>query len=274
MVARVAWAFQGPCQDEGKRILDELIERWTWESFWDGGTSGFQYEPRTNANVDVFWNASFVGMCSLELGSCTSYERNDARLGQFAISTKLLRGSDLRQGTGMFLRGLNESRVIRQSNNPTSRRQPDNAGSFEHGGTVVSIPTPGREVVVQRNASGFQTCVVTNNNLPPLGRPNSIRNRITPDNLSAFEAWLKYRLHAGPVGTKSEYLIPYYAPTDPIVYLLIRVNGVTESVIFVLTKPSGTDWQIGGHFDPKESPTQIRRLAPLILSAKMTSVFR
>ena len=66
----------------------------------------------------------------------------------------------------------------------------------------------------------------------------------------------------------------YYAPSDPMVYVLVRINGKTESVIFALLRPGGTDWQIGGHFDAKESPTQVQRLEPLILSAKMTSVFR
>ena len=263
-------AFQDPCQDEGKRTIDELIGRWMWESFWDGGTSGFQYHPRAKATVDVFWNGDLIGMCSLDLGSCTAYERNEARLGQFAMAADRLRTTDLHQATEAFLRRLNEPRVIHQSNT----RKPDGEGRFERGGTAVSIPTPGSEVVVQRNASSFESCLLTDRSFRPLGLPQPIRDKITPDNLGAFERWLEGRLHAGPAGTKSEYVIPYYAPSDPMVYVLIRVNGKTESVIFVLPRPGGTDWQIGGHFDAKESPTQVQRLEPLILSAKMTSVFR
>lgn len=268
--AQAAWALQDPCQDEGKRAVDDLVERWTWESFWDGATSGFQYRPRANARVDVFWNTDLIGLCSPDLGSCTAYERNGARLGQFALSADRLRGSDLGQTTETFLRRLNEPRVI---NNADTRHQPDNAGRFERGGTVVSIPTPGSEVVVQRNATGFQTCILTNRSFPPLGRPKPIRDKITPDNLGAFEQWLEGRLHP-PVGAKSEYVIPYYAPSDPMIYVLVRVNGATESVIFAVADPGGTGWRIGGHFDPKESPEQVQRLGPLILSARMTSVLR
>ncbi|MEP6714548.1 MAG: hypothetical protein ABJC09_03175 [Terriglobia bacterium] len=90
--------------------------------------------------------------------------------------------------------------------------------------------------------------------------PQPIRNKITPDNLGAFERWLEARLHPEPAGTKSEYVIPYYSRSDPMFYVPIRINGKTESVIFVLPKPDGTDWQIGGHFDAKESATQVQRL--------------
>jgi hypothetical protein len=178
--------------------------------------------------------------------------------------------TNLRQATDGFLRKLNEPWVIHESNN----RKPDSEGRFDRGGTAVSIPTPGSEVVVQRNASSFQSCVLTDGSFPPLGLPQPIRDKITPDSLGAFERWLEGRLHPGPAGTKSEYVIPYYAPSDPMVYVLVRINGKTESVIFALLRPGGTDWQIGGHFDAKESPTQVQRLEPLILSAKMTSVFR
>src|SRR6266404_4507850 len=99
-----AMALQNPCQDEGNRTVDELIERWKWESFWNGGTSGFRYQPRANATVDVFWNAELIGMCSLEIGSCTAYERTAAPFGQFVTSADRLRVTDLHQATKMFLR--------------------------------------------------------------------------------------------------------------------------------------------------------------------------
>jgi len=271
-VAQAASAFQDTCQDEGRRAVDELLERWTWESFWDGSTSGFRYQPRGKATVEVFWNADLIGMCSLELGACTAYGRNGSRLGQFALSEHL-RGTELGQATEAFLRRLNEPRVVRQSSKIRSRGQPDSAGHFEGGGTVVSIPAPASEVVVQRNASGLQTCVVTNRSFPPLGPPKPIRDKITPENLTSFLQWLEGRLHP-PAGAKSEYVIPYYASNDPMIYVLVRVNGTTESVIFAVADPIGAGWRLGGHFDPKESPAQVQRLEPLILSARMTLVSR
>lgn len=267
-----AWTFQDPCQDEGKRAIDELVERWTWELFWDGGTSGFQYQPRANARADVFWNPDLIGMCSPELGTCTAYERNGARLGQFALSGPL-RGPEIRQATETFLRRLNEPRVILEGNSARSGRQPESSGHFEGGGTVVEIPTPPDSVVVQRNATGFQTCPMASLSFPALGPPKAVRKKTTPENLGAFERWLEGRPRP-PAGATAEYVIPYYAPSDPLVYVLVRVNRATESVIFVVPGPSGTGWRIGGHFDPKESPAQVRRLEPLILSAKMTSVVR
>ena len=273
MCAQAARAWQGSCPDKGEGVFGELIERWTWESFWEGRTSGFQYKPQAKATVDVFWNANLVGMCSQDLGSCTAYERLGIGLGQSAGAADRTPGADLRQSTEMFLRKLNEPRVISQHHEVDSRLPPDNAGRFEHDGTVVSIPTTPNELVIQRNASGFQSCVLSNQKLPSLGLPKPIQDKITPDNLPAFERWLQGRLHPR-AGSKSEYVIPYYAPEDPLIYVLVRVNGATESVIFAVADPSGPGWRLGGHFDPKESPAQVQRLEPLILSARMASVLR
>jgi hypothetical protein len=268
--AHAARAFQDSCKDEGKRVVDELLERWTWESFWDGSTSGFRYQPRVKATAEVFWNTDLAGMCSMELGSCTSYGRAGAGLGQFALSERVRR-ADLRQATEVFLRRLAEPRVVAQSGSARSQGQIDSAGHFERAGTVLSIPTPASEAVVQRNVSRLQTCILVNRRFPPLGLPKAIRDRIIPNNLKEFQQWLQSRLHPA-VGAKSEYVIPYYGSNDSTIYVLVRVNGVTESVIFAVSDPSGTGWRLGGHFDPRESPTQVQRLAPLILSAKMTSV--
>ena len=174
---------------------------------------------RANAKVEVFWNTDLIGMCSLELGSCTAYERNGGRLGQFALSERL-RGAELRQASHTFLWRLNKPRVIPEASNAGSRRQADSAGHFESGGTVLSIPTPGREVVIQRNAGKFQTCA-TNRSFPALGLPRPIRDKIKPEDLSAFQQWLEGRLHAA-AEAKSEYVIPYYASNDPMVYVLVR----------------------------------------------------
>ena len=269
IVAQAAWAFQVPCQDEGKRVLESLTERWEWEAFWDGKTSGFQYQPRGNATTEVFWNPGFSGMCSLEIGACTAYERNGVRLGRFTLSEPL-RGVRLRQATEVFLRKLNEQRVVSEDRNAGPRDKIEGAGHWESGATVLSIPAPRGEVVVRRDAGSFQTCTI-NTSFPRLDSPKSIRDKITPEDLSAFQQWLEGRLHP-PAGATSEYVIPYYGSNDPMVYVLVRVNGTTESVIFAVADPRGTGWRLGGHFDPKESPTQVQRLEPLILSGRMTSV--
>jgi len=271
--ALAAQGGQGTCPDEGHGIVDALIERWTWESYWEGRTSGFQYTPQARATMGVFWNSDVVGMCSQDFGSCTAYERLGIGLGQWTGAADRALGANLHESTEIFLRRLSKPRIISQRQGVGFRRRSDNAGRFERDGTVVSVPTPPGELVIQRNPSGFHSCVLSNQQFPSLGLPKAIRDKIAPDNLPALERWLRGRLHP-QTGSKSEYVIPYYAPKDPMIYLLIRVNGVTESVIFVVASPSGEEWRIGGHFDPRESPTEVRRLEPLILSATMTSVFR
>jgi hypothetical protein len=261
------------CLEEGKRAFDDLVERWTWESFWDGSTSGFRYRPRANGEAEVFWNADMVGMCSQQLGSCTAYERSGGRLGQFALSSRV-RGGEISPATDAFLHSLNEPRIVAEGGDTGSRGLAGSYGPLEGRGVVQSIPTPGRVVVVQQSTSGFQSCNLPNWSFPPLGPPVPIRDKITPASLSSFKGWLDGNLHPWPVGAKSEYVIPYYGPDDPMVYVLVRVGGVTESVIFIVAEPDGDGWRIGGHFDPKESPAQVHRLARLILSARMTSVVR
>ncbi len=105
---------------------------------------------------------------------------------------------------------------------------------------------------------------------PKLGPPRAITQRIVPRNLGTLEVWLS-GLHTKP-GTKSEYVIPYYAIEDPMIYVLVRVNEATESIISVLPDPD-LGWRLGGHFDVRESPGLTRRLQNLILSVRLATVF-
>jgi hypothetical protein len=268
-----AFAFQESCERQATRTFDELITVWTWESFWDGKTNGFRYQSSKNAVIDVFWNANTAGMCSLELGSCTAYELRGTTVGPFLLATSRLREKDIQQATSEFLRKLSEPQVTQVQMSGDSRDHRD-AGRFEKGGNTLSIPGPSSQVVFQRSASPFQTCVLTRQLLPALGLPRAIRDRIQPGNLGELEKWLKGRLHTGPGNSRSEYVIPYYAPEDPMIYVLVRVDEVTESVILILPDTDGAAWSIGGHFDAKESPAQLQRMERLILSAKMISVIR
>jgi len=260
---------QSPCHDEGKHAIDDLLARWSWELFWDGETSGFRYHPRAKAKVNVFWNAELTGMCSVDLGLCTAYERGKGGLRQFRMAENFLGRKDLYQVSDDFLRNLGESRSSQDSNayKPGSERR------FEGGGTSVLIPTPSGESA-QAKAVNVQSCLLSDRRFPPLGPPRPIRSKITPNNIEAFKRWLQGRLQPGPVGTKSEYVIPYYDPSDPMIYVLVITNGKTESVVFAVPRQGEADWRIGGHFDAKESTTEVERLEHLIRSSKLTSVYR
>jgi hypothetical protein len=266
-----ALAFQDlPCESEGKRVLADVADRWEWESFWDGGTSGFQYMPKTRSTAIAFWNSDLGGICSAELGACTAYERSGAQLGEFLRAKMFSAGVRSREAETTLLAELGEPRIL-AGPAPASDGRESGVGRFAGGGAVFVIPAPSQEVAVRRNVAGVQSCVLQNNRFPPLRLPRSVRNKIKPDGVLELELWLKGRLHP-PSGKTIEYIIPYYAPSDPVVYVLVRVGGITESVVLVVRSPAGGGWQIGGHLDPNESPDRMRRVEGLILSARMVSV--
>ncbi len=264
-----AAAFQDQCGRSGDETFGELIERWSWETFWKGHTGGFHYQPKSKASAEVFWNAELVGMCSLELSACVAYERERSTIGQLALAVDKVSGTRLGQATEAFLLELGKPRVVGVAGK--SAKEPR---KYEGGGKVLAIPNPDREVIVPRNVRPLQRCIVSQRTFPPLDSPKAIRGEIKPVTLERFEVWLRARLHPGPPGSKNEYVIPYYSPSDPMVYVLVRVNGVTESVIFAISEPSGENWTIGGHFDVKESPAETSRLSSRILAARMTTVGR
>ena len=270
----VMMALQMPCEGEANRIFERLIERWAWELYWDGSVTGVSYQPRQRATIEVFWNAEVVGICSPEAAWCTSYERNGASIGQFITSLGQSARAGVRHMTDTFVRKLHGPRVIVEEANKGTARQGGGADRYEAGGAVLAIPSPPKEVVVERNTTGLQTCVLTGKSFPLLGPPQPTRDRVTPSNLTEFERWLRDTLQPGPPGTRSEYVIPYYAPGDPLVYILVNVSGATESIVIAAPLPGGAGWRIGGHFDSTESPRQLQRLRSLVLAARMTSILR
>lgn len=267
-------ALQAPCQEQASRILEQLIGRWEWESYWDGAVTAVRYQSHQNATVEVFWNAELVGVCSPQVSGCALYERKGASIRQFLDSLVQPPGVDVRQMTDAFLRKLREPRVIVEEANNGPARQAGGADRYEGGGKVMAVPSPPNEVIVERNTKGLQTCVVTREHFPRLRTPQPIRDKVRPSNLAEFERWLRERLQPGPSGTSSEYVIPYYAPTDPVIYILVNVNGASESIVIVAPASDDVGWRIGGHFDSKESPKQMERLRSLVLAARMTSILR
>jgi hypothetical protein len=181
---------------------------------------------------------------------------------------------NLSEATASFLRKLSAPRVVKNTDRGRTAGVPAGANEFEYDGKKVFMPMPGDKLIIEGNRKPVQTCVVTGRQFSPLKLPKPLRDRTRPDNLDAFVRWLKVRLGPEPIGTRYEYVIPYFSPLDPGIFLLIRKNGVTESVIGVHFDQEYKNWRIGGHYEPNESPDRVKQLESLILSAKMMSVFR
>src|SRR5581483_7038207 len=111
-------AFQTPCPEAASRLFGQLLDRWAWEFFWNDATGGFRYQPRSSADVNLFWNGELVGMCSIDIGSCSAYERRDATLGPFITSVNGIRG-DIVDATARFLREIGAPRVLVEKKNPS-----------------------------------------------------------------------------------------------------------------------------------------------------------
>jgi hypothetical protein len=109
--------------------------------------------------------------------------------------------------------------------------------------------------------------------LPPLDIPDAIQHKIVPADLSRLITELKELSRNIPITERAsvEFVIPFYASSDPLVYVLVRSKGNPDSIIFLIRDGEGK-WKVGGHFDSQYSQSQIDQLRPIILSASMTSV--
>ena len=185
----------------------------------------------------------------------------------------LPRGANLRQATAEFLGKLSAPRILesRTSTSPATSgqwtREDQPAAVVE-----VQIPPPSEKLVIQRRIQDLHTCTLAGSRFPPLDLPKVIQEKTIPPNLADFKAWIASRFPASPPGQKSEWIIPYYDPSDPIIFLLNRVNGVAKLVIGASPARNGEGWQMACHFDLTEGAAELRRLAPRIVTAQMATL--
>jgi len=255
------------CAEDATSRLERLHERWRWEMFWKSGIQRSRYTLGRRVSIELFWNNDQLGFCSLGLDSCALYTSSKSALGEMVGWSSGLRHHNLDAETQTFLRNPIRSPVVTRI--PGSG-PPRDSRSFETGEGRVSIPViqPGNG---RRDPGTFHKCK-TDLLLQALDVPDAVQGKIVPADLGQLITTLKELSGNIPITMRGsvEFVIPYYAPSDPLVDILVKSKGNPDSIIFLIH--DGERWSVGGHFDHQLSQSKIDELRPVILSAAMTTV--
>jgi hypothetical protein len=271
---QVASAQNPKCSQEAAPSLAKIRERWQWELFWGAGITSPPYAAGSRIHIALFWSSTQTGYCSLELGSCASYDARGSSLGQMAASSATSGQRDLAAATQAFLGAQALPPSVTQApgtgNNPNAAVSP----TFSNQDQQIRIPRNGSKAQTAGSpASGLRFCTVEET-LPKPDPPAAVRMKIVPDDLPTVRSLLGRLAENIPPAARAstEFVVPFYAETDPALYVLVTTKGSPGSIIFLVHDSETGAWRIGGHFDKQTGQFQLDKLVPLVLSAEMTRI--
>jgi hypothetical protein len=270
-LAQIGLASDFPCSGEAASHLSQIRERWQWEIFWEAGIKGRSDVAGKRIHTELFWNRDEVGFCSLDLGSCAKYAILGEMLGQMTASTETDGQRDLGGATEAFLNGPVLPPVITRAPPVGTANDRTGPAVFRNGKQSISLPGPSGRMEDQ--AVSFHAC--TTEVAPPSQEPpESIKRRIRPGDLAQVRSLLTHIGQNIPAGKRAstEFLVPFYAETDPMIYVLVRAKGSSDSIIFLVRDGQNHLWKVGGHFEEPMGRFQLDKLAPKIRSSQMVAV--
>ena len=261
------------CPGEASPRIAQVRQRWQWEIFWGTGISRRQYAAGRSVSIQWFWRDNQVGFCSFDLGTCALYDSTESSLGQIVASSSPSRRRDLGAVARSFLQTPARPPVVTRIPNSAGQGVNGDARVFAGEGGRITLPEVGEGKGNGQSYREFKFCR-DQIALPAIEPPEAISKRTVPDDLQKVTALLRKLLANLPdqARGKTNFFIPFYAPSDPMLFVLVRTSGEPDSIIFLVHGENGSDWKVGGHFDSQFSQSQLDKLVPLILSAKMTSV--
>jgi hypothetical protein len=242
--------------------------------FWHEGVYDTAYTAGTRASLELFWKDTEVGYCSTGIGACALYDWAKSILGINSAWSLEPNQGDLEATTLSFLNTPARQPVV--THVPPVRPEPPvrDRGVFETpGGERYKLPDA-QYRIPQRNADSFKRRRV-DVVLTPLDAPEAIRKKAIPDDIEKLRAKLTELRRSLYAASKEqvEFIVPFYVPSDPELCILVKRKRGPDSVLMLVHDADWANWTLGAHFDAGVSQVQIDRLAPIIRSARMTSVF-
>jgi hypothetical protein len=203
-VALLGSLFAASCLSQSPSTaqhINQLIERWRWEQYWNGATDlGPLYRTGRAFQALLFWHADSmfpgVGFCSADLGICL-YDKNQPAYNE-GNQTKILAGEDEASAFTRFRETAFGER-LRSLISPPVPRESD-------------YPAEPVKIV-----------------LPSLDPPEAIRDHKTPDQ-DAIDDLVKQLTAGCGSGCKVHLLIPYFNVHDSDVPVYFECSGCREPV--------------------------------------------
>ncbi len=271
LTPQIGLASDVGCNGEAASRLSQIRERWQWEMFWDAGVKIPPDAAGKRIHVEVFWNRDEVGFCSLDLGSCAKYAIIGDMLGQMTASAAIPEQQrNLAAATEAFLNAPVLPPVVTRV--PSGSSGNDRTGTvFSNGKQSISLPAPSRSGGGQ--GASFRACT-TEEAVPSPEPPETLRKRTTPDDLPQVKTLLTHMGQNIPPAMRAstEFIVPSYSEPDPMIYILVRTKGSSDSIIFLMRDGQSQLWKVGGHFEAPMGQFQLDRLVPKILARQMAVV--
>jgi hypothetical protein len=230
-----------PAQDKipAAQLTQQISRLLNWRWFWEGQTGPKPYTPGKVVEMAVVESPTEVAVFIAEIGVAGYLQVEDNKIIQEKIQS--ISDASNASATSQYLAQYGGSPGFR----------------LKRGEAPVSPDVPvRREPLTEEPKRGILKERATSFTLPNLRPPDYIAYRRAPPDLSRFEIAVRARLenfYSSNCG-RGEIRIPYFSPTDPVVYVYADLGTCNKGIISFFFNTKG-QWT-SGQFSPARPPNQ------------------
>jgi hypothetical protein len=221
------------------RVVQEMSRLLSWRWFWDGEASPKPYTPGKGVQMAIVESPNEVAVFIAEIGVAAYFQLNDDKI--------------VRESIQSIPDASNAAAVSRY----ISRYGVTPGFAFKEGKAPSSPDVPvRRENLTEEQKRKILKQYSVSFTLPTLGPPKYITSRRAPPDLASFESTVRARVddfYSTSCGS-GEILIPYFSPTDPVVYVYADLGTCGQGIIGFVNDGKG-QWT-SGQFSPAKPPNQ------------------
>jgi hypothetical protein len=247
-------------QETAHELLLEATERLQWQNYWLPNTVDKSYVPGKEVRVLVRFSSSAAGFCAPVLGFCEIYEKRPN--GELQFLTEWAANGQSYDSAQRFLDEYSRARENIALALPSAK-----GGQPRHTFDVTKMAEP--HPTEQIPSQSFESSLLLNWKLTPLGTPRSISRQIRPADVRALRAeviGIAKQFRSSQCGSRGQGTIPYYSTDDPRVFAYIDLGANCEKGVFEFMRRPEGGW-IFSRF--VVDPPDLNLLTPRIRKAEM-----
>lgn len=220
-----AGGSEPPCQAQDSPIIDAVIERLRWTELW---SPKGKYPLNVQVTLRMIIGKSSGGYCSAALDRCEEFALlSPNRVG---VTTRFLDGIGPRDQSDQVERFM---KLPKPALYEAGGEQGPTGIFKDRTGKIIEVPTASVALPQRKKAAEepYRVCSASISGLPSVGFPDTSR-RVLPESAKELAEYLEraaWDWHR-TMGQRLEYVVPFFADSDPEVFVLSRVDGRPEGV--------------------------------------------